>query len=159
MSFDVMRSAALALVLTMCGGAGFACTDDAVEIKGTAGQVQFKIDVADDPMERSKGLMHVESMPRFSGMLFIYEEPGRADFWMKNTLIPLDMLFADETGTITHIHENAEPLSLESIHGGTDILYVLEINGGMARKLGISEGAMMRHPGMDQSKAAWACAG
>ena len=150
---------AVLLPLALNLQAAQACTPDAVEIKGASGKVQFKVDVADDPFERAEGLMHVESMPRFSGMLFIYETPGPANFWMKNTLIPLDMLFADQSGTITHIHENAEPLSLDSIHGGKDILYVLEINGGLSAKLGIEEGAVMRHPGMDQENAVWACAG
>ncbi len=158
MASDKALIIALGMLLAICTDVATACTIEAVEIKSANGQVQFKVDVADDPVERSKGLMHVESMPRFSGMLFIYETPGPADFWMKNTLIPLDMLFADATGTITHIHENAEPLSLASIHGGKDILYVLEINGGMAAKLGIEEGAVMRHLDMDQGTAAWACA-
>ncbi len=90
--------------------------------------------------------MFVESMPTMTGMLFIYESPQIASFWMRNTLIPLDMLFADPSGRITHIHENAVPLDETSILGGDNVLYVLEINGGIARRLGIDVGDVMQHP-------------
>jgi len=135
----------------------FACEQNSIEIKSDGGKFRFTIDVADDDLERAQGLMHVESMGQFKGMLFIYDQPLHATFWMKNTLIPLDMLFADKTGKITHIHENATPLSEATIDGGHDVLYVLEINGGLASKFGITEGAVMKHPEIDQSVAAWAC--
>lgn len=135
-----------------------ACSPSYVEIKSDAGQIRFEVDVADDELERANGLMHVAEMAPFKGMLFIYEQPLRAAFWMKNTLIPLDMLFADPTGTITKVHPNAVPLSEETIDGGENVLYVLEINGGMAARLGIKEGAVMQHPAFDQNLAAWACA-
>jgi len=135
----------------------FACETDSIEIRAENGKFRFSIDVADDNDERAQGLMHVESMDPFKGMLFIYDKPLHAYFWMKNTLIPLDMLFADPTGKITHIHENATPLSEATIDGGENVLYVLEINGGLASKFGITEGAVMKHPAFDQSTAAWAC--
>lgn len=135
------------------------CIDTAIEIKSDGAKVRFSIDVADDELERAQGLMHVEQMGQFKGMLFIYDQPLHATFWMKNTLIPLDMLFADPSGTITRIHENATPLSEATIDGGENVLYVLEINGGLASKLGITEGAVMKHPAFDQGMAAWACEG
>jgi uncharacterized membrane protein (UPF0127 family) len=73
---------------------------------------------------------------------------------MRNTLIPLDMLFADPTGRITHIHENAIPLDPTSIPGGENIQYVLEINGGMAARLGIAEGDVLQHPRLGPDAAA-----
>lgn len=133
------------------------CRDDAVQIKGAWGQAQFTVDVADDNAERSQGLMHVESMPQSAGMLFIYDRPLVARFWMKNTLIPLDMIFADETGTVQKVHENAEPLSERLITGGRDIQYVLEVNGGVSARLGIGPGDQLRHPGIGQDTAAWPC--
>ena len=135
----------------------FACEENAIEIKSDAGKFRFEIDIADDDLERAQGLMHVEEMATLKGMLFIYDAPLHARFWMKNTLIPLDMLFADETGRIMRIHENATPLSEDTIDGGQDILYVLEINGGLADQFGIEEGAVMKHPAIDQTQAAWAC--
>lgn len=113
--------------------------------------------MADDPQERAKGLMFVEEMPAMKGMLFIYEQPQPASFWMRNTLIPLDMLFLDQTGTVTRIHENAVPLDESPIPGGDAVLSVLEINGGMAERLGIEVGSELRHPDLPQDVAAWPC--
>ncbi len=89
-------------------------------------------------------------------MLFVYERPQRAVFWMRNTLIPLDLIFMDSTGTVTRIHENAIPLDLTGIEGGEAVQFVLEINGGLARRLGIAEGSALRHPAIGED-AAWAC--
>ncbi len=102
--------------------------------------------------------MNRESLPRMSGMLFVYEKPQPVAFWMKNTLIALDMLFMDETGTVQRIHENARPLDTTAIPGGEAIRYVLEINGGMARLLGITPGSVLSHPAIDQALAAAPCA-
>ena len=74
------------------------CADDRLTIKGDFGQATFSIDVANDARERAQGLMFVEEMPMLSGMLFVYEQPQSVSFWMKNTLIPLDMLFASPDG-------------------------------------------------------------
>ena len=101
--------------------------------------------------------MNREEMALSAGMLFVYDSPQRVSFWMENTLIPLDMLFLDATGTVTRVHENAVPLDRTPIPGGTDIQYVLEINGGLARQIGISEGDVLRHPDVDQDLAAWPC--
>lgn len=134
-----------------------ACSDDRLELRGDFGSVRFRVVIADTPQERAQGLMHVPEMPRMSGMLFVYERPQSVSFWMENTLIPLDMIFADETGVVRRIHENAVPLDRTSIPGGSDIQYVLEINGGMAATLGLSEGDEMRHPAIVQDIAAWPC--
>ena len=118
---------------------------DPLTIEGGFGKASFDIQIADDPAERSQGLMFVESLPRFSGMLFIYEAPQSAAFWMRNTLIPLDMIFAGSDGVVTHIHSDAVPLDETPIPGGDDVKYVLEINGGLAKKLGISGGDVLLH--------------
>lgn len=133
------------------------CRPDVVDVRGADGSARFTVDVADDNAERARGLMFVESMPRFKGMIFFFERPVEATFWMRNTLIPLDMLFVRPDGTVQHVHENAEPLSEETVSGGTGILAVLEINGGMSEMLGLGEGSELRHPGFDQSIAAWPC--
>ena len=90
-------------------------------------------------------------------MLFVYPRAGSPTFWMKNTLIPLDMVFMDASGTVMHIHENAVPLDRTPIPGGNDIQFVLEINGGMAAMVGLTEGSQMRHPSVDPELAVWAC--
>ncbi len=119
--------------------------------------MRFTVEVADDNAERRQGLMFRESMPASAGMLFVYDNPRHASFWMDNTLIPLDMVFADETGTVTRIHENAVPRDQTTIDGGQGVQFVLEINGGLARRLGIAEGAVLRHPAIDPAIAAFPC--
>ena len=103
--------------------------------------------------------MNRPAMARTAGMLFVYDKPQSVSFWMKNTLIPLDMIFADRTGRVTAIHENAVPLDTTPIPGGDSIQYVLEINGGMAAMLGLTVGSEMQHPAIEQSDATWPCGG
>ena len=130
------------------------CRDDGVTVSGDFGQARFSVEVADDAAERSRGLMFVEDMPTMSGMLFVYERPQRASFWMENTLIPLDLLFAGPDGTVLKVHENAVPLDRTPIPGGENVQYVLEINGGMAGRLGIEAGAVLQHPAIGPGAAA-----
>lgn len=153
----MIRAATFTLGLLAASAASAACTETAVELRGDFGTARFNVEIADDPAERAQGLMNRPSMPASSGMLFLYEAPQRAGFWMKNTLIPLDMIFLDETGTVTRVHENAVPLDETTIDGGDGVLAVLEINGGLASAIGIGEGDQLRHPALDQSIAAWPC--
>jgi len=135
------------------------CSPDSIALRGEWGQARFNVEVADDPQERAQGLMNREFLAGSSGMLFIYPGPQNVSFWMKNTLIPLDMVFVDETGIVRGVHENAIPLDLTPINGGTDIFGVLEINGGLAKALGISIGTIVQHPSFDQKTSVWACEG
>lgn len=132
------------------------CADTRVDLRGDFGQARFTVELADDPEERSLGLMHRESMPKSAGMLFAYDTPQYVSFWMRNTLIPLDMIFMDATGTVQNIHVNAVPLDETGIVGGDDIQFVLEINGGLSDRLGIAVGSQLRHPVIG-SEAAWSC--
>jgi uncharacterized protein len=136
-----------------------ACAPDRLDLKMPDGRESFAVEVADEPAERSKGLMFRTDLPPASGMLFVYESPRHANFWMKNTLIPLDMVFADTTGTVTRVHANAVPGDLSQIDGGEGVRFVLEINGGLAEKLGIAPGAVFRHPAIPSDQAAWPCEG
>lgn len=122
------------------------CADDRLTVLGSFGQATFTVDIADDPQERAQGLMFVEEMATLEGMLFVYERPQRVSFWMKNTLIPLDLLFASPQGEILRIHQNAIPGDLTPIPGGEGVQMVLEVNGGLAARLGIKEGDVMQHP-------------
>lgn len=149
--------AGMTAALVSAQAAAAACSDDRLELRGPWGQAQFSVEVADSPDERARGLMFREHLPRSAGMLFRYESPQSASFWMKNTLIPLDMLFADDKGQVRHIAANAVPQDLTPILGGPDILLVLEINGGLARRLGITEGTQLRTPLLDQTQALWPC--
>jgi uncharacterized protein len=154
----LLVGAAFACDLAAPLAAGAACAPDQVEIRLlSGGQVRFSVEVADDPAERAKGLMFREAMASSAGMLFLYERPQHAVFWMKNTLIPLDMIFADSTGLVKHVHANAIPHDETGIDGGKDILAILEINGGLAKRLGITAGSVMRHPSLDQNQTIWSC--
>ncbi len=106
---------------------------------------EFNIELAQTPEQKTYGLMFRKEMPENAGMLFPFGQEQEVFMWMKNTYIPLDMIFTDGMGTITHIHKNAVPHSLETIVGGIAAA-VLEVNGGIADKLGISEGDVMKHP-------------
>jgi uncharacterized membrane protein (UPF0127 family) len=122
------------------------CADDKVTVSGDWGQASFTVKVADDNAERAQGLMFVEQMPTLSGMLFVYERPQSVSFWMKNTLIPLDMLFVAPDGEVLRVHENAVPGDLTPIPGGDGVQMVLEINGGLSARLGIEQGDVLQHP-------------
>ncbi|MEM6759657.1 MAG: DUF192 domain-containing protein [Pseudomonadota bacterium] len=139
------------------GTALAACAPDVVWLRGEFGQARFAVEIADDSTERAQGLMHRTSMPLSAGMLFVYEQPGRLSFWMRNTLIELDMLFVDPQGIVKTVHHRAQPLDETPILGGDGLTHVLEINGGLARQIGIVPGAQLRHPSFDQSQAAWPC--
>ena len=149
-----LLTGAAALVL-MAGAAMSACREDKVDLRGDWGSASFTVELADDNAERAQGLMNRESMARSAGMLFAYPAPRPVRFWMRNTLIPLDMIFLDDTGTVQKVHHEAQPLDESLIYGGDAIQYVLEINGGMARQLGISDGTELRHPAI--AAAAWPC--
>lgn len=136
---------------------GPACREDQVQLRGDWGQARFSIELADDEAERAEGLMNREVLPKGAGMLFVYDEPREVGFWMKNTLIPLDMIFLDETGTVVRVHANAVPGDLTPIMGGADIKAVLEINGGLAARMGIRIGTHLRHPSFASNAAAWEC--
>lgn len=155
----ILKPLMLGLALTVFGsGAAFArCAPDQVTVKGSFGEARFTVDVADDAAERAQGLMNVPQMPRSKGMLFIFDPPRTVAFWMKNTLIPLDMIFTDRTGRIRHIHENAVPHDETPIPGGAGVYGVLEINGGLARQFGFEVGDALQHPLFGGGPAALPC--
>ena len=139
----------LVLVLALAAGPALAappCAADRVDLRWDGGAESFAVEVADDSAERAKGLMFRGSMNPGAGMLFVYEGPRSVAFWMRNTLIPLDMVFADSTGLVTRVHSGAIPLDETPIDGGNSVQFVLEINGGLAERLGVKPGARMRHP-------------
>ena len=152
---NILQAAVSAWFLT--AGASLACSATSLDIRGDFGQVRFNIELADDPAERAEGLMFRDSLPQSAGMLFVYERTQPLSFWMKNTEIPLDMIFIDAAGVVQHIHANAVPHDLTPIRGGEG-LAVLEINGGLAARLGLRAGAEVRHPAFDADIANWPCA-
>ena len=148
---------ALCIAASLAGAASAACSENTVTLRGDWGQARFSVEVADDDAERAQGLMFRKSMASSAGMLFVYSRPQAMRFWMRNTLIPLDMLFIDSRGIVKHIHENAVPLDETMIYGGENLLSVLEINSGLARRMGIKTGSELRHPAFAAHNPAWPC--
>ena len=102
---------------------------------------RFNVEVARTNAEQDKGLMFRTSLPADGGMLFPFEKPRIGSFWMKNTLIPLDMIFVRADGSIDRIAENTIPESLEPVVSGGEVSAVLELAGGTAARLNIDETA------------------
>lgn len=98
------------------------------------------VEVVSKPAEVQKGLMFRHELPEDQGMLFVFGQEGERSFWMKNTYIPLDMLFIRADGTVQSIHKNAVPLDTSIIHSGGPAQFVLEVNAGVADKLGAKAG-------------------
>ncbi|UWQ76615.1 DUF192 domain-containing protein [Leisingera sp. M658] len=145
--------------MTFIAGTALAsdCQLAQADLRGDWGQAGFTVEIAATEAERAQGLMFREDLPRGAGMLFVYDSPQPAAFWMKNTLIPLDIIFLNEHGLVTSVHENAVPGDLTPIPGGDAVFAVLEINGGLARKYGIAAGSQMRHEIFSLSGAVWPC--
>ena len=103
----------------------------------------FNVQLASTKKEREIGLMYVKELPLDSGMLFEYPDNSYPSIWMKNTLIPLDAIFINKNARVMHIEANMEPKSLKNKTSRNVCKYVLEINGGLAEKMGIKEGDLI----------------
>jgi uncharacterized membrane protein (UPF0127 family) len=117
------------------------------------GERSFTIEIADDPGERSRGLMFRREMDDDHGMLFIFEQSQPVGFWMKNTPLPLDLVFIGEDGKVRAI-ERGEPFSEAPIAPGEPVQFVLELNAGTAAEAGIDNGDLIRHPAISQAAGA-----
>ena len=149
----VHRQAVLALAfgvllavagLVSCAEAGSGAVEP-LTIETGAGVHAIEVETADRPEERRVGLMHRTELAPDRGMLFDFGAVRQVTMWMKNTLIPLDMFFADSTGRIVTIAERTTPLSEKRIHSGPPVRFVLEMAGGSAARLGIAPGDRLRH--------------
>jgi uncharacterized membrane protein (UPF0127 family) len=102
------------------------------------------VELARTPREQEQGMMHRRELAEDAGMLFVFPASERRAFWMRNTLIPLDMIFIDDGGRVAGIVENAEPLTLTPRDPGVPARYVLEVRGGWAARHGVRPGARVR---------------
>ena len=109
----------------------------------------FEVELAVSPDQQAQGLMYRQSLAAEAGMLFLYRPARRVSMWMRNTVIPLDMLFIAEDGVIVKIVERTVPYSLTTISSDGRVRGVLEVNGGTARRLGIRPGDRIVHPAFD----------
>src|SRR5688572_27869611 len=110
----------------------------------------FKVWLADTPQRQAQGLMFVRSLPAARGMLFVHPQPKVISMWMKNTYIPLDMVFIDVQGRVQQVVEQTTPHSLALIQSAAPARAVLEIAGGEARRLGIRPGQKVSHPALNR---------
>jgi uncharacterized protein len=104
---------------------------------------RFDIYLAMDDQQRQRGLMFVRQLPATTGMLFVYDDAHMVSMWMKNTYIPLDMVFARADGSVASVARDAEPLSLRSIASTEPVTFVLELNAGTTRRLSIDRGSRL----------------
>ncbi|MFW5655884.1 MAG: DUF192 domain-containing protein [Roseicyclus sp.] len=150
----VALAAAVALLAPL---PALACEAGRAELRGDWGTARFRVEVADTPQARARGLMFVESLPSGAGMLFVFPDEAARSFWMRNTLISLDILYFDAEGRWVSAQENAVPLDETSLPSEGPAQYVLEINGGLVDRFGMGPGTEIRHSALDQARAAWPC--
>lgn len=136
----------LVLVLSVPARAGEL---DQLTIQTDSGTHHFVVELALTGEQRAIGLMHRDQMDENAGMLFRFDSSRPVAMWMKNTLIPLDMIFIRADGTVANVHQNAVPHSEKVIGSGEPVLYVLELNGGIAEKIGIEPGDRVMHSIID----------
>jgi uncharacterized membrane protein (UPF0127 family) len=155
------RAAWVAFAATLAGLCGVAAAQtgpiedlaafpqDKLEIgDGKKTKYVFQVWLADTPQRQSQGLMFVRDLPDLRGMLFVHDQPREISMWMKNTYIPLDMVFIDAHGKIQQIIPQAVPHSLAIIRSDKPALAVLEIAGGEAQRLGLHSGQRVSHPAL-----------
>lgn len=117
-----------------------------VIMAGGKNRQELEVEVATTEAQRRVGLMNRDSLPERKGMFFIFEKQGYLNFWMKNTLIPLDMIFIDKEGYVVHVVNDAKPCGevqdsdCPKYNSNQPAKYVLEVNGGMAKKMGVVVG-------------------
>lgn len=165
MKLDLLRYGTAVLLLTLSGCAAASgggvdpsgCTPGSAQAESEAGLDQislciqskskahsFIVEIAETPPQQSKGLMFRTSLSDSNGMLFPFGETRMASFWMKNTVIPLDIIFIRADGRIENIAENTIPYSLEPVESTAMVAAVLELRGGLTAELGIVAGDKVR---------------
>jgi uncharacterized membrane protein (UPF0127 family) len=146
-AIEVRLWAALLVLVAIAAGAPSRSEGlEALQIVTAAGSHDFQVENARDEASRARGLMDRRFMPADHGMLFEFDREAPEAFWMKDTYIPLDMIFISRAGVVTNIAANAEPLSERAIPSGPPCMAVLELNGGAAARIGLKVGDKVRHP-------------
>lgn len=144
-----MRRLVLLCLLLLAGPAAaqpVTFAKDTLTIESAGGKAhKFNVELAQSPQQIAQGLMFRRQMAADAGMLFLFERPDPAVFWMKNTYIPLDMIFIGPDGRIINIAERTIPLTETPVHAAGPTRAVLEVNGGTAARLGLKPGDKVRH--------------
>lgn len=119
-----------------------------VQVETANGGHVFQVWVADNDRSRQQGLMYIKELPADRGMLFLFERPQLASFWMKNTFVSLDIVFIAADGTVVSIAHDTQPLSLAPIQSAAPVTAVLELAAGTAARIGLVAGDRVRNPGL-----------
>jgi uncharacterized membrane protein (UPF0127 family) len=117
--------------------------DALVIVANDGSRRDFDIYLATNPEQQRRGLMFVRDLPERTGMLFVYEDEDTHSMWMKNTYIPLDIVFARSDGTVSSVIRDTEPQSLRSLSSSEPVTYVLELNAGVTRRYNIGAGSRL----------------
>ncbi|MFC3705997.1 DUF192 domain-containing protein [Devosia honganensis] len=124
-----------------------ACSDESrLVVHAGSGEHVFTVEVVDTDESRARGLMYRQELAENAGMLFDFKAERQVSFWMRNTFIPLDMIFIDAAGEVRNIHVNARPHDTTSIPSDGPVQFVLEIPGGRSVELGLAAGDRVEHP-------------
>ena len=118
---------------------------ETLTILSNSGEFNFTVEIADEPHERSQGLMHRSEMKATHGMLFDFGRTKQVMMWMENTPRSLDMIFIRSDGTVAHIARNTKPFSRDIVSTNIPVSHVLELNAGMALQIGLEVGDRIRH--------------
>ncbi len=142
----------VAIVLTGCSGAAPAppaplnWEKGELTVETRTGVYAFAVEIADDEAERSRGLMYRTAMAPDAGMIFEYDTPQQINIWMKNTVLPLDIVYVDRNGRVINVAPNAKPYSLDLIPSDGPALAAIEFNAGTAARIGLASGDTVRSP-------------
>lgn len=120
-----------------------------VVVHAPGGDVPLSVEVAETDAQRTHGLMFKEDLGSDEGMVFVFDRTQEHVFWMKNTPLPLDMVFLDDGRTVVGVYENAEPLSTARMSVGKPSRYVLEVRGGWCRAHRVGKGTALRFEGVE----------
>jgi len=149
-SEQICRLARLMVLLALAAG-GFSGPADAMrrepmKLHTARGEQVVSVEITETPEEKTRGLMFRTRLPDNEGMLFAYDPPREITMWMRNTYIPLDMVFIGRNGIVHRIEAWTTPLSEAIISSGAEVAACLELAGGAAERLGLKPGDRVEHP-------------
>ncbi len=144
---STLRRAGIAMAVLLAAAPLTACSDEGkLVLHSATGDYKFNVEVVDTPESRAQGLMYRQELADDAGMLFDFKGEQPVSFWMRNTFIPLDMIFVDAKGVVKNIHVNARPHDPTGIPSDGPVQFVLEIPGGRSVEIGLKAGDTMDHP-------------
>lgn len=143
---STLRRAGITMAVLLAAAPLAACSDEGkLVLHSATGDYNFNVEVVDTAESRAQGLMYRQELAEDAGMLFDFKGEQPVSFWMRNTFIPLDMIFVDAKGVVKNIHVNARPHDPTGIPSDGPVQFVLEIPGGRSVEIGLKPGDTMEH--------------